>query len=55
MGEIGGGFEEQGHKLPLLDAIIAATALERGQTLVTRNTRDFQKAREKTVNPSNKH
>jgi len=44
-------LRKRGHKLPLLDGMIAATALERGLTVVTRNTRDFQKARVKMVNP----
>ena len=44
-------LRKRGHKLPLLDGMIAATALERGLTIVTRNTRDFQKARVKMVNP----
>ena len=44
-------LRKRGHKLPLLDGMIAATALERGLTVVTRNTRDFEKARVKMVNP----
>ncbi len=44
-------LRKRGHKLPLLDGMIAATALERGLTVVTRNTRDFEKARVKLVNP----
>ena len=44
-------LRKRGHKLPLLDGMIAATALERGLTFVTRNTRDFQKAGVKMVNP----
>ena len=31
------------HKLKLADAVIAATAIFTGSTLLTRNTRDFQK------------
>ena len=35
----------------VVDGMIAATALERGLTVVTRNTRDFQKTRVRMVNP----
>ncbi len=33
--------ERKGHRLPVLDSIIAATALTHGHTVVTRNTRDY--------------
>ena len=32
-----------GQKLPAVDALIAATALEHGLTVVTRNVRDFER------------
>jgi len=41
----------QGHTLPLLDSMIAATALTHDLTLATRNTRDFQKTGVKLVDP----
>lgn len=34
------------HKVKLIDAIIAATALSTNSMLVTKNTRDFQKITE---------
>ena len=37
--------------MPLLDGMIAATALEHDLTMVTRNTRDFKKAGIRTLNP----
>jgi len=36
------GAEKAGHKLPVVDSLIAATARCHGLTLVTRNTNDFQ-------------
>jgi toxin FitB len=33
--------ERRGRKLPVLDSLIAATALAHGRTLVTRNTSDY--------------
>jgi len=44
-------LRRQGQSLPLLDSMIAATALEHGFTVVTRNVRDFQKAGVKVVDP----
>ena len=37
--------------LPLLDGMIASTALTHGLTVATRNTRDFQEAGVKVVDP----
>jgi predicted nucleic acid-binding protein len=41
----------KGQSMPLLDAMIAGTALEHGLTVVTRNVRDFQRAGVKVVDP----
>src|SRR6266508_6761609 len=37
-------LQQKGAKLPLLDSMIAATALQHDLTVATRNTRDFKKA-----------
>ncbi|MCI0413727.1 type II toxin-antitoxin system VapC family toxin [bacterium] len=44
-------LKRKGHALPLLDSMIAATALEHHLTVVTRNTRDFQKTGAKVFDP----
>jgi len=44
-------LKKKGHILPLLDSMIAATALQHDLTVATRNTRDFQKAGVKVLNP----
>lgn len=44
-------LKRKGISLPLLDGMIAATALEHDLTIVTRNTRDFSKTGVKTFNP----
>ena len=44
-------LRRKGETLPLLDGMIAATALQHDLTVATRNTRDFQKTGVKTLNP----
>jgi hypothetical protein len=43
--------KRKGQPLPLLDGMIAATALTHGLTVATRNTRDFLKAGVNVVDP----
>ena len=40
-----------GQSMPIKDSLIAATALVHGLTIATRNTRDFQTARVKVIDP----
>jgi hypothetical protein len=44
-------LKKRGRTLPVLDAMIAASALARDLTVATRNTRDFRKAGVKVVDP----
>ncbi len=39
-----GDLEKKGRVLPVLDSMLAATAIEHGLTIVTRNTEDFAPA-----------
>ncbi len=44
-------LKAKGRTLPLLDSMIAATALEHGLIVATRNISDFKRAGVKAVNP----
>lgn len=44
-------LKRRGETVPVLDGMIAATALQHDLIVATRNTRDFQKAGVKTLNP----
>ena len=44
-------LKQQGNELPLLDSMIAATALQHDLTVATRNTRDFNKTGVKVLDP----
>ena len=44
-------LQRKGETVPLLDGMIAATALQHDLIVATRNTRDFQKTGVKTLNP----
>ena len=44
-------LRRKGQSLPLLDSMIAATALHHGLTVATRNTRDFTRAGVTVVDP----
>jgi predicted nucleic acid-binding protein len=44
-------LKRRGEPLPLLDGMIAATALQHDLIVVTRNTRDFSKAGVKVLDP----
>jgi predicted nucleic acid-binding protein len=44
-------LKQKGDKLPLLHSMIAATALHHELTVATRNTRDFERAGVKVLDP----
>lgn len=44
-------LKRKGETVPLLDGMIAATALHHDLVVATRNTRDFRKTGVRTVNP----
>jgi predicted nucleic acid-binding protein len=44
-------LRKKGQTLPVLDGMVAATALEHGLTVATRNTRDFRKTGVKVFDP----
>ncbi len=50
-GRLLGVAEKQGKKLPVMDILIAATAITHNLTVVTRNTRDLERCHAKAFNP----
>ncbi len=50
-GHLAAEARQQGASLPVVDGLIAATALHHGLTLVTRNTKDFPALGVKILNP----
>lgn len=50
-GELRARQEARGRTLPLIDGLLAATAIENGLTLVTRNTADFALFGVELLNP----
>lgn len=49
-GNMTGNMETQGRVLPLIDALLASTALEHNLTVITRNTADFADTGAKVLN-----
>jgi predicted nucleic acid-binding protein len=52
-GTVTGESEKRGRPLPVIDSLIAATALVHGFTVVTRNVEDFERRGATCVNPWN--
>lgn len=50
-GRMQGEAEKAGKKLPVMDSLIAATAMRNGFTVVTRNVRDMQRCGAPVLNP----
>lgn len=50
-GKLNSDLESLGKKMPAIDSIIAATAIQHKLKLVTRNLRDFEAAGIKLINP----
>jgi predicted nucleic acid-binding protein len=50
-GQLQGELQRKGIRLPVIDGLLAATALSHRLTLVTRNTKDFAPANVPVINP----
>ena len=50
-GRLQGEAEQAGEKLPVMDALIAATAAAHGLVVVTRNVKDMERCKARVVNP----
>jgi len=52
-GALAGESEKRGKPLPVIDSLIAATAIVHGLTVVTRNLEDFERCGAACINPWN--
>ena len=50
-GKLQGEAELKGGKLPVMDSLIAATAIAHGLLVVTRNVKDIERCRARVFNP----
>jgi len=50
-GKIQGKAEKEGKKMPVLDSLIAATAIKNNLTVVTRNIKDIENSGCQSINP----
>jgi predicted nucleic acid-binding protein len=50
-GKLQGEAELNGGKLPVMDSLIAATAIAHGLLVVTRNVKDIERCRGRVLNP----
>jgi hypothetical protein len=50
-GKLQGETELKGGKLPVMDSLIAATAIAHGLVVVTRNVKDIERCRARVYNP----
>lgn len=50
-GRLQGEAEQRGEKLPVMDSLIAATAITHRLLVVTRNSRDLERCQARVVNP----
>jgi toxin FitB len=50
-GALSGASEMRGQPLPVLDSLIAATSLQHGLTVVTRNVEDLERCGARCLNP----
>ncbi|WP_321393760.1 hypothetical protein [uncultured Desulfuromusa sp.] len=50
-GRIQGVAEQTGEKLPVMDSLIAATAIAHGLVVVTRNVKDMERCGGRVCNP----
>lgn len=50
-GKVQGKAEKEGKKMPVLDSLIAATAIKNNLTVVTRNIKDIENSGCQSINP----